>query len=66
MELEDIKNFEFQIISIYGNSRKPRRDVNRYNTDVTVCANCFNIIERHVANTGLLKFHTIHKIEQTL
>jgi len=61
---QDYKNnFEFQIFSIYGNARKPQREVNRYSTDLTVCANCFNIIERHVANTGILEFRMIHKID---
>jgi hypothetical protein len=59
------KQFEFQKFNIYGNPRKPRRDVNRYNTEVTVCANCFNIIKRHVANTGVLAFRMILKIDQT-
>jgi len=66
MELKDTKNnFEFKIFSVYGNSRKPQREVNRYNRDLTVCENCFNIIERHVANTGLLEFRMIHKIDQS-
>jgi len=60
MELED-----FQKFSIYGNSRKPRRDVNRYNTEVKVCANCFNVIKSHVAYTGLLAFRMILKTDQS-